>query len=177
MKRNQKETQIKEIQEKLSDANATVVTTYKGLTVEKISTLRRDLRKSGAEYKVYKNTLSNRAYNSCGFNDVEKYFSGSTAIAFVKKDPAAVAKVLNEFKKNEELFGIKFGTLGNKIVSVEEIKILASLPSREVLIAKVLGGMKAPISGLACVLSGTIAKLGYVLKNIAEQKEKAVLST
>ncbi len=173
MIRSQKETQIKEIKEKFSSSNATIVTNYKGLTVEKISSLRKELRKINAEYKVYKNTMSEIAYKSFGFDNIGNYFSGSTAIAFSKGDPAKLAKILNDFKKENELFGIKCGTLGNNLINEQEVKALASLPPREVLLAKLLGNMKGPIAGFVNLLSGNIRNLAYVLKSIAEQKEKA----
>ncbi|MBI5206241.1 MAG: 50S ribosomal protein L10 [Candidatus Firestonebacteria bacterium] len=173
LKRAQKEAKIKEIQQKISGSNSSVFTDYKGLSVANITQLRTSLRKVGTEYKVYKNTLSSLAYKGLGFNETEKLFKESTAIAFCKKDPSEMAKVLADFQKQNEIFKIKGGTLGNKVLSSNDIKVLASLPSKEVLIAKMLGSMNAPIVGLVNVLQGNIRNLCYALKAIEDNKKKA----
>jgi large subunit ribosomal protein L10 len=164
---------VKEISEKLKSAKAMVFADYRGLTVEQDTQLRSALRKAEVEYKVVKNSLTRFAAKENGLEGLDSFLKGPTAIAISDKDPVAPAKILSEFAKKFDKLELKVGVVEGKIINVSEVKALAELPSREVLIAKVLGGFNAPISGLVNVLNGNIRGLVVALNAVAEQKANA----
>jgi large subunit ribosomal protein L10 len=172
MPKKEKEIAVQELTDKINKNKSVVLTEYQGLTVAEISELRAKLRPLGCEYKVIKNTLSKIALKNAGLEEFSKLFSGPTAIAIEQGDPVAPAKILIDFSKEHAKLKIKAGLLGDKILSSDEIKSLASLPSREVLLAKLLGTMNAPITGLVNVLQGNIRNLVYVLEAVRKQKEQ-----
>lgn len=173
MATKEKELLVKELTEKLKDTSAVVVTEYQGLTVAELSELRAKLRAIKCEYTVVKNTLGRIALKNIGLDEFTGNLGGPTAIAIQKGDPVGAAKALLDFSKDHAKLKIKTGLLGTKVMSVAEIKALAALPSREVLIAKVLGTMQAPISGLVNVMQGNIRNVVYVLEAVKNQKAKA----
>ena len=162
---------VQEIKEKVEKSQGIVLVDYRGLTVEEVTELRRNCRKAGVDYKVYKNTLMRFAFKELGLEEFNEYLKGPNAIAFGYDDPVQPAKITSEFAKEHEALEIKAGIVEGTIVGVEEIKELADLPSREVLIAQVLGGFNAPITGLVNVLQGTIRNLVYALNAIKEKQE------
>ncbi len=166
----QKKAAVQEIAEKLRSAVSGVLVDYRGLTVEQDTNLRRELRNAGVEYKVVKNTLTRFAANETGFEGLEPYLQGPTSLAMTYEDPVAAAKVLVKFAKDYEALEIKAGFVDGKVVNFDEIKALADLPSREVLIAQVLGGLNAPISGFANVLNANLKGLVVALNAIAEKQ-------
>ncbi|MEG2570890.1 MAG: 50S ribosomal protein L10, partial [Clostridia bacterium] len=126
------------------------------------------------EYNVIKNTLIRFAAKSIGYDSLEDVLSGTTAVAISMTDPVAPAKIIAEFaKKSKDVFNIKAGFVDGKVIDSAEVQALAELPSREVLIAKMLGSMQAPITGFVRVLSGNITGLAIALNAIAEQKANA----
>ena len=140
--------------------------------------LRAKFREAGVSYHVVKNTMVRIAANEIGLEGLDPVLNGTTAIAVSDEDAVAPAKVVYDFiKENKlektEVLTIKLGVVEGKVISVDEVKALASLPPREVLIAKVLGSMQAPISGMVNVLQGTIRNMVYVLDAIRAQKESA----
>ena len=153
-------------------AKGMVFADYRGLTVEQDTELRSALRKAGVEYKVVKNTLTRFAANENGLEGLDTYLNGPTAMAS-SVDPVASAKVLSEFAKKYDKLEIKVGVVEGKVIDASGVKALAELPPREVLIARVLGGFNAPISGLVNVLNGNIRGLAVALNAIAEQKATA----
>ncbi|AUS97732.1 50S ribosomal protein L10 [Clostridium thermosuccinogenes] len=161
---------VKEISGKFKDAKAMVFADYRGLTVEQDTEMRSALRKSGVEYRVVKNSLTSLAAKENGLEDLIPYLKGPTALAMSSTDPVAPAKVMSEYAKKFEALELKVGVVEGKIIDVKGINALADLPSREVLIAKVLGGFNAPISGLVNVLNGNIRGLVVALNAIAQQK-------
>lgn len=161
---------VAEIKQKLEESTAVILTNYRGLNVAQMTQLRAKLREAGVEYKVLKNTLTRLAAHQVGLEGLDDYLTGPTAIAF-SKDPVAPAKILSNFAKENKALEIKAGVLEGKIIDLEGVKALASLPSREELLAKVVGGMQAPIYGLAFVLSGCLRNLVYVLDAVRKQKE------
>jgi len=169
----QKQEIVDDISEKLSAAKGIVFADYRGLTVEQDTELRKALRKSGVKYQVVKNTLTRIAANKLGLGELEPFLKGPTAMAFSQEDPVTPAKVMNEYASKYENLQLKAGVVEGKIISVDEIKSLANLPAREVLIAQVLGGMKAPITGFVNVLNANLRGLVVALNAIAEKKEKA----
>ncbi|MCX7921180.1 MAG: 50S ribosomal protein L10 [Clostridia bacterium] len=169
----QKKEVVRELTEKVKAAKAIVLADYRGLTVEQDTELRNALRKAGVEYRVVKNTLTRFAMKENGLVDIDGYLSGPTSIAMSDVDPVAPAKVMAEFAKKYEKLELKAGTVEGKVIGADGVKALADLPSREVLIAKVLGGFNAPISGFVNVLNGNIRGLVVALNAIAEKKGNA----
>lgn len=166
----QKQQVVKDLSEKIGAAKAFVLADYRGLTVEQDTELRNALRKAGVEYKVVKNTMTKFAAKENGLVDLDIFLNGPTAIAISTTDPVAPAKVISEFAKKYDKLEIKAGVVEGKVIDVDGVKSLAELPSREVLIAKVLGSFNAPISGFVNVLNGNIRGLVVALNAIAEQK-------
>lgn len=167
-----KKAKIAEIREKIEKAESVVLVDYKGLNVSEVTELRRKCREVNVEYKVYKNTMLRFALHELGIEDFDKYLEGTNAVAFGYEDPAAAARVTNDFNKETKKLEIKAGLVNNDIFDNEQVKQLASLPTKEVLIAKVLGGLNGPIQGFANVLNGTMKGLVVALGQIAEQKQK-----
>lgn len=162
---------VDEIREKIQNAQSVVLVDYRGLNVEELTSLRSKYREAGVEYKVYKNTMMRFAFKDSGFEGFNEFLKGPSAVAFGYDDPIKAAKVTAEFAKTNEKLEIKAGIVDGKIIDVESIQNLASLPSREVLIARALGGLNAPIQGFANVLNGTIKGLVVALGAIADQKQ------
>jgi len=171
----EKQAAVASIKEKLTGAKGAVLTTYKGLTVAQDTKLRKALREAGVEYRVVKNTLARIAAKEAGLEDLEEYLKGTTALAVSMEDAVAPAKVISDFIKENKLesLEIKAGLLDGKLISMDEVKALANLPSRDVLIARVLAGMQSPIVGFVNVLQGNIRNMVYVLEAIRQQKESA----
>ncbi len=161
---------VAEIREKFDKATGVVLADYRGLTVAQVTRLRADLRQADVEYRVLKNTLVSRAANEVGVKGLDPYLEGPTALAF-SADPVAPAKVLSEFAKTNKNFKIKAGVLEGKVIGPDGVKALADLPPREVLLAQVLRGMQAPLSGMANVLQGPIRKFAYALEALRKAQE------
>lgn len=168
-----KEPVVKEIKEKLELSQGVVLTDYRGLNVAEVTELRNKLREAGIEFKVVKNTLTKIAASQIGLEGLAPYLEGPTAIAFGISDPVAPAKILSEFAKVHKDLEIKAGVLEGKVIGIDAVKALADLPSREVLLARVLGGMQAPMYGFAGVLQGTLRSLVYALNAVREKKAAA----
>lgn len=173
MARAEKVAIVESLQSKMSGTQALFIADYRGLKVGELTELRARLRESGAELQVVKNTLARRAADAASLPDMGGMLTGPTAIAFAGDDVVAPAKVLHEFSQAHQALEIKGGLLEGKIVEPGEVEALAKLPSREVLLAQVVGGLQAPISGLAGVLSGLLRNLVYVLDAVRTQKEAA----
>lgn len=162
---------IDEIKEKIAKSESIVLVDYRGLNVEQLTELRSQYREAGVDYKVYKNSMMRFAFKDSGFEDFNEYLKGPSAVAFGYDSPIQAAKVTAEFAKKNENLEIKAGIVDGKVIDVDGINELASLPPREVLIARALGGFNAPLQGFANVLSGTIKGLAVALGAIAEQKQ------
>ena len=166
---------VDEVREKFSASDAAVLTEYRGLDVPAMAELRRALRESGGEYKVYKNTLVRFAVDELGL-EIEDLLTGPTAIAFVGEqadgsagDPVGVAKALKEFAKSHEALVIKGGLLDEKRLTAEEISALAEIAPREVLLAQLAGAMAAPMQQFAALLNALPQNLAYALQALIEQ--------
>lgn len=173
-----KQAVVAQLKEQLESAKGVVLTSYKGLTVAQDTELRRELREAGVSYHVVKNTMLRIAAKEAGIEGIEEHLEGTTAFAFSTEDAVAPAKVICGFiKKNKledaEVLTVKVGMVEGKVIGVDEVKALATLPSREELIAKLLGSMNAPISNTVNVLQGVIRNAVYVLDAIRLQKESA----
>jgi large subunit ribosomal protein L10 len=160
--------------EKFSRATATLVAEYRGLTAEEIRLLRRDLRNVGSEFKVVKNRVAMKAIDQHSIETtlLKDKLKGPVGIVYVYKDVAAGAKALMAFSKDRENIRIKAGVLDGKVLSPADIKILSDLPSREVLLGRILATLKSPHSGLVTVLNGVNSKLVRVLSAIKDTKSE-----
>ena len=153
---------VQEIREKFENAQSAVVVKYLGLNVEQDTKLRKSCREAGVEYKVYKNNLVKLAIKDTKFESLTGDLTGPNAIAFGYEDPVTPAKVLKDFAKDHKVFEFKAGVVDGQYCDQTQIVKIADIPSREVLIAKLLGSFKAPISNFA-----------YLLQNIIEKREEA----
>ena len=162
---------VEEIKEKVDKAQGVVLVDYRGLNVEELTQLRRNYKEAGVDYKVYKNTMMRFAFKDAGLEEFNQHLTGPNAVAFGFDDPVQAAKITEEFAKKHSKLEIKAGIVDGKIIGIEEIKNLASLPSREVLVTQALGGLNAPITGFANVLQGTIRNLVYALNAVKEKQE------
>lgn len=160
--RVKKEAKVAEIKEKLEKAQGVVLAGYQGLTVEEDTKLRKTLREAGVEYKVYKNTMTTLAAKELGLDGIVTYLEGPVSIAFSYDDATAAARALNDFAKEHKKLELKAGVVEKEVYDAEKIKAIAAIPSREVLIAKLLGSIKSPLSNFA-----------YLLSAIKDQKENA----
>lgn len=171
--RPEKAAKVAEIKELLASAKCTVLVDFCGLTVAQDTALRRKMREGGVHYNVVKNTLLRIAAQEADIEGLESFLEKNTAIAVSPEDPVAVAKIICDFAKENKELKVKAGVLDGKVISAEEIKALAALPPKEVLVAKLLGSMNAPISGFVNVLQGTIRNVVYALDAVRKQKESA----
>lgn len=171
--RQTKENLVAEFAEKLKLAKAAFLADYRGLDVEQANALRRKLQAVGVEYRVVKNTLLRIAAKGTDTACLDEYLKGPTSIALANDDPVAPAKALVEFAKLNNVFELKAGMLNGKLLSVDDIKALADLPSREQLLAKMLGSMSAPASNFVGVLAAVPRTFVQVLAAIKDQKEAA----
>jgi large subunit ribosomal protein L10 len=166
----EKKATVAEIKEKLVNAKGAVLADYRGLNVADATQLRRTLREAGIEFRVLRNTMTRIAAREAGIQGLDTYLEGPTAIAFGFDDLVAPAKVLTKFSKENKNLVIKAGIVEGKVVDENGVKALADLPPREVLVAKMLGSMQAPISGLVNVLQGNIRNLVFALEAVRKQK-------
>ena len=166
----QKKALVASLSDKLKNSCAGVIVNYKGINVSDDTKLRKELRESGVEYFVVKNTLLQRAAKEAGLDGLEPVLEGTTAIAISKEDHVAAARILCKFADENDFFKAKAGFIEGKVISEAEVNNLAKLPTKEVLVAKALGGLNAPISGFVTVLNGTIRGLVVALNDIAEKQ-------
>ena len=151
---------VKEISELLSDATAAVLVDYKGITVEQDTNLRKELRTNDVTYRVYKNTLLHRAVQGTVFEPLSENLSGRTAIAVAKGDATAPARIIANFDKKGDMVALKAGVIDGTYYGPDKINAVALIPSREILLGRLFGSMKSPITNFA-----------RVLKQMAEKKE------
>ena len=163
-----KKAQVAEVIETLNNATTGVLVDYRGLSVEEDTKLRNDLRAAGVKYFVIKNTLLRLAANQVGLEELDSILHGPTALA-VSEDPVAPAKILFDFAKENDKVEIKSGFMDGKVMSMEELTTLAKTPSKEALIAKVLGSLNAPVSNLVRLLN-TIAEGGEEISDLIAKK-------
>jgi len=165
-----KESLVVEIKERFNASEAVIMVDYRGLTVKQMQTLRRSVREVGGEISVYKNSLTEIAVRELALPNMDEFLAGPTAFVFVSEDPVAPAKALTAFAKENPALELKGGFVQNMVVDAEGIKAIATLPSREELIAKLLGTMLNPLTGTVRVLSGPARAFATVLDAIAKQK-------
>jgi len=170
--REKKEAVVSEIKEKLKLAQVAVLTDYRGLTVAEMNELRRKLREANIEYRVIKNTLARLAAKDIGLEGLKDFLEGPTAIAFGTEDPVAPAKIISEYAKDHKALEIKGGVLEGQIVSLEKVKALADLPSKEQLLAQVVSVMQSPIINLVNVLNAPIRDFVMVVDAVRRKREQ-----
>jgi len=168
---NQKKQIADDLKERFDKSTIVILTDYKGLDVAAMNDLRRKLRAANAEYQVAKNSLFARASEGNDVAAIKDQFKGPSAVAISYDDPVAPAKVLVDFIKENEKLELKIGVLGGKVLDIDEIKALSTLPSKEVMLAKVLSVMNAVPTSLVTALSDVPRRMVNVLQAIKDQKE------
>jgi len=172
MIREEKEKSVEELRKVFSEAKALYLTDFTGINVEMISDLRRQFRKENVEYRVVKNTLTRRSIDGMEYNDLMEYLVGPTAIAYSYDDPLAAGKLIDEFNKKNKKLELKAAIIEGEVYDRETAIKIAKLPPKEVLIAKLLGTLISPVSGLVYTLNGIIRNAVSVLDQIRDLKEK-----
>lgn len=167
-----KQAVVQEIKEAIENSKSISIVEYRGLNVAAISELRQKYREAGVNYKVYKNTLVNIALSELGYEGYEEYLAGPNGFVFSNEDMVQGPKISVDFAKDHEALKVKAGIIDGKVVDAESVKALAKLPTKEVLLAQVLGGLNAPIQGFANVLTATLSSLVYALNAIKEKQEQ-----
>jgi large subunit ribosomal protein L10 len=169
MAKADKATAVADIAEQFKEATATVVTEYRGLTVANLAELRRSLGKS-ATYAVAKNTLVKRAASEAGIEGLDELFAGPTAIAFINGEPVDAAKAIKTFAKDNKALVIKGGYMDGRALTVSEVERIADLESREVLLSKLAGAMKAKQSQAASLFSAPVSQFARLAAALQEKK-------
>jgi large subunit ribosomal protein L10 len=171
MQRPEKAKKVEELTEVFNEARSVVLNDFTGLNVEKISELRKRCREGGVEYLVVKNRLAKRGIKGTPGEGLEEHFEGPTALAFSRESENMSAKILADFAKEHEAPIFKAAIVEGKVIDATEVLVLAKLPSKDELLAQLLGGLKGPGNGLVSVLQGTLRNLLYAFNAIIEKKE------
>ena len=170
----QKQAVVTEIEEKIKNSKSIVVVDYRGLSVSEVTELRGQFRDNDIDYKVYKNTLARRAFQNLGHDGILEHLTGPNAIAFAMSDATASAKVTTKFAEENDKLEIKAGMLDGQVLDVAGISKLAKIPSREVLIGKLVGSLKSPISNFVNttqqMLHSPMRNLIHVAETLAERR-------
>ena len=153
-----KETLVNEVSEELKKSASSIIVEYRGLTVAKMSELRRELRKQNATLKVYKNSIVSRAANLAGYSELEEELTGPNAIVFSETDSTSAAKLLTKFAKRNDELVVKGGIVEGKYVDSKEMKIVATLPNKEGMLSMLLSCLQAPIRNFACAVKAVADK-------------------
>ena len=151
---------VDEISAHIKDAQSVVLVDYRGLTVEQDTRLRKNMREAGVVYKVYKNTFMNFAFKGTQFEGLAEYLEGPTAVAIATEDATAPARILSEFAKTADKLEIKAGVVEGTVYDAKGMETIASIPSREVLISRLLGSLQSPITNFARVMNQLAEKRG-----------------
>ncbi len=170
MPRTEKVAVVDEVRDKLRDADAAVLTEYRGLSVTDLAQLRGALRPAGTEYKVFKNTLARRAVEAAGLPDLLPLLEGPVAIAFVHGDAVVAAKALRDFGRTNPALVVKGGLLGPRILSAAEMRQLADIEPREVLLARLANGFQAPLTRAAGLFQAFTRNFAYGMRAYIDQR-------
>jgi large subunit ribosomal protein L10 len=169
--KGKKEEELKELKKDLDDAKNMIIAEFKGITVAQDTELRQKVRASGSKYRVVKNTLAKIASKGTPAENLAKSFEGPTAIAYNDADPVSLAKALTAYAKTNPLFVFKAGMVEGRVVDISDLSSIASMPSKEELIAKLLFLINAPAQGVAVALNGIARNLAVVVGQAVEQKK------
>lgn len=173
MNREDKQSFVDEMAGKLRDAQLVILTDYTGLDVETMNRLRRQLDSADSvEFRVVKNTLASRAMAGTDMEALNPYLNGPTGVVLGLRDPVSPAKILSTFLKENEKFKVKAGFFGGKVISIDDVKALASMPSREVLLGQLLGTLQAPMSQFVGTLAAIPQQFVGVLSAYRDKLEK-----
>ena len=164
---------VQQLTQTLSGATAVFVVGWEKVPVSELESLRRSLGTVSAKLKVVKNSLGQRALQDAGLASLSAGFRGTSAVTMASADPVAVSKVLVTFAKEHEGFKVRGAVVEGQALTVDAVKALAALPSRDVLLAKMVGGMQAPVSGFVGVLAGVLRQAVLVMNAIRQSKEKS----
>jgi len=170
MARPEKTAVVEEIRTKLDDADAAVLTEYRGLSVRALAELRGSLRPANAEYKVFKNRLARRAAEAAGLDDLLPLLEGPVAIAFVHGDAVPAAKALRDFGRTNPELVVKGGLLGPRLITAAELTALADIPPREQLLAMLAGGFQAPLTKAAGLFQAFTRNFAYGVRALIDQR-------
>lgn len=173
MPKKEKEEKVATLERQLGEVSLAVFTDFRGVGAQQMVHLRRQLRETGASYKVVKNTMTRFALRNRGIADFEALLDGPTAIVFGQGSETATPRMLQEFiRTHRSPLRLKGGLLGSRVLGPQELSLLATIPPREVLISQLAGGLKAPVAGLVTVLSGVLRGLVQVLHARVQQMEQ-----
>ena len=171
MNRNEKSEIISEIKELLESSTAVYLTDYHGINVEDISSLRNQFRDGGVRYKVYKNTLVKRALDEVGkYDKIADHLVGMTGFAFTKADPLAPAKIINKYFGDKEKLSLKACYVEGEYFDGSQLKTLATLPTKNELIASIMGSLDSPVSGIVGAINGVMRELVSVVEQISQRE-------
>ena len=172
-KKSEKIKQAEELKSQLATVSTVILSTFQGITVEQDTNLRREVEKAGGHYEVVKNTVAERAAEGTGSADILKNLKGTNSIAYTKTDPVALAKVLTKIAKDVPVFQFRAGWVEGKVLSIQEIKQLSELPSKEELISKIMFMLNSPAQRLATVNNAVMRNLAVVVSEAVKANKFA----
>ena len=170
MNREQKATAVAEIAEQIKESDAVFAVDYRGISVTQAAAVRAQLRDADATFRVVKNSLTERAADEAGMEQLKAMLTGPTALTFVRGDAASAAKAISTFNRETSLLEFKGGVMNGETLEVEQLQAIAKLPTRDVLYGQLVGMVAAPITGLARSLGGLLGGLAVALGQVAEKK-------
>ena len=162
---------VEELRTRFDSVRSAILTEYRGLTVEQLSQLRRELRNVSAEYKVLQNRLAKIAVQGSPLDGLRQHMKGPTALALTRKDPVAMAKTLQAFQKQNPELNITAGCVEGQVIRASDVKALADLPTREVLLGQVVGTFQAPLASLVQTLEGMLRSFVSILDQLRSKRE------
>jgi len=169
----EKEGLVEEIKERLAESQGVILTDYRGLTVKEMQELRIKVRAAGADLKIYKNRLTQIALRELAMPVLDEYLTGPTALVFVSEDPVAPAKALQDFAKSHQALEVKGGLVQSQVVDAASVKAIASLPTREELVAKIMSLLISPVRGFMGMANAPASAFARVVQAVADQKAAA----
>ncbi|MHB1324157.1 MAG: 50S ribosomal protein L10 [Coriobacteriia bacterium] len=173
MPTTEKQRLVAEIKERVAESGGMILADYRGLTVKDMKVLRTSLRDAGGEATVYKNSLAQIAIRELDLPNMDEFLAGPTVFVFTPADPVAAAKALTAFAKDRRVFAFKGAFIDGQVISADAVKAIATLPSREELIAKLMGAMVNPVRGFMAVCNAPVGALARAMQAVADQKAAA----